>query len=89
MTNDERQRLKKLLHDSGLKISLARLKILEVLDGSERALSARELCEELSRSGEDISVLTVRQVLGRLGSCAVVARDGDGRYRLCPTALAC
>lgn len=88
MNSAERMRLKALLHDSGLKISLARLKILEVLNGSDQALSARELGEQLWQAGEEISILTVRQVLGRLGSCDVVVRDAQGRYSLCQTALA-
>lgn len=88
MNSDERLRLKAILHDSGLKISLARLKILEVLDGSEHALNARELRELLWQSGEDISILSVRQVLGRLSACGVVVRDEQGCYSLCRTALA-
>lgn len=88
MNSDERLRLKAILHDAGLKISLARLKILEVLHCSEQALSAHELREQLCQAGEDISILTIRQVLARLGQCDVVVRDRNGHYSLCQTALA-
>ncbi|WP_068829451.1 transcriptional repressor [Pseudomonas sp. BMS12] len=83
MNSDERRRLRAILQEAGLKNSLARLKILEALDCSDRALRARELQEQLWLAGEQISILTVRQVLSRLGTCGVVRRDEEGRYHLC------
>ncbi len=85
------QQLKGLLQGAGLKVSLVRLKILEVLQRAElegRGLSSRALYVELMRANEQISLLTVRQVLCRLSACGLVARDGDMRYRLCVTAVA-
>lgn len=87
----QHQQLKGLLQGAGLKVSLVRLKILEVLLRAEhegRGLSSRALYVELMQANEQISLLTVRQVLCRLGACGLVARDGDMRYRLCVRAAA-
>lgn len=82
MTADDRQQLKVMLQGAGLKVSLVRLKILEVLQRNEQGLRSRELHEYLQQADEQISVLSVRQVLSRLCSCGLVIRDDDGLYRL-------
>lgn len=89
MGNERHRELRLLLQQAGLKASLVRLKVMEVLhDGG--ALRSRELHERLLWANEQISILTVRQVLGRLGACGLVLRDEEGCYRLCernPTAM--
>ena len=55
---------------------------LDVLQRSERGLRSRELHERLHLADEQISILTVRQVLGRLCSCGLVQRDEQGGYWL-------
>ncbi|MDX5373943.1 MAG: transcriptional repressor [Pseudomonadaceae bacterium] len=82
MRGERRQELKAMLQGAGLKGSLVRLKVLEVLHDSERSLRSRELYERLWLAEEQISILTVRQVLGRLCSCGLVQRDERGQYRL-------
>lgn len=82
MKRVQRQALKVMLQDAGLKGSLVRLKIMEVLHDSGSSLRSRELHERLRLSEEQISILTVRQVLGRLCSCGLVQRDEQGGYRL-------
>ncbi|WJN58285.1 transcriptional repressor [Pseudomonas sp. SO81] len=80
--NDERQQLKAMLQGAGLKVSLVRLKILEVLQRNDKGLRSRELHGFLLLADEQISVLSVRQVLSRLCACGLVERDEQGLYRL-------
>jgi Fe2+ or Zn2+ uptake regulation protein len=80
--SNERQQLKAMLQGAGLKVSLVRLKILEVLQRNPDGLRSRELHGYLLLADEQISVLSVRQVLSRLCACGLVARDDEGLYRL-------
>jgi Fe2+ or Zn2+ uptake regulation protein len=80
--DNERQQLKAMLQGAGLKVSLVRLKILEVLQRSDKGLRSRELHGFLLLADEQISVLSVRQVLSRLCACGLVERDEQGLYRL-------
>lgn len=91
MGMSQHQQLKSLLQGAGLKVSLVRLKILEVLQHAEcegRGLSSRAVHAELLQANEQISLLTVRQVLCRLGACGLVARGEDALYRLIVRAVA-
>ncbi|WP_447590609.1 hypothetical protein [Aquipseudomonas campi] len=85
MNTSHNQQQKSLLHSAGLKVSLVRLKVLEVLQRAERQgqrLPSSALHAELMVSDQSISVLTVRQVLCRLCACGLVERDTQRRYRL-------
>lgn len=67
----QRHELKK----AGLKVTLPRLKILEILAGStHRHLSAEDIYKELLDSGEDIGLATVYRVLTQFESAALVTR---------------
>jgi Fur family ferric uptake transcriptional regulator len=67
----QRQELRK----AGLKITLPRLKILEVLESNEqRHLSAEDIYKELLDSGEDIGLATVYRVLTQFESAGLVTR---------------
>lgn len=67
----KRQELRK----AGLKVTLPRLKILEILETSEdRHLSAEDIYRELLGSGEDIGLATVYRVLTQFESAGLVAR---------------
>jgi len=67
----QRHELKK----AGLKVTLPRLKILEILAGSEpRHLSAEDIYKELLDTGEDIGLATVYRVLTQFESAALVTR---------------
>ncbi|MEO4045973.1 Fur family transcriptional regulator [Pseudomonas sp. CAU 1711] len=81
MGNERHRELRLLLQQAGLKASLVRLKVMEVLQGAG-AMRSRELHERLLRANEQISMLSVRQVPGRLGACGLVLRDERGCYRL-------
>ena len=80
--DNERQQLKAMLQGAGLKVSLVRLKILEVLQRNDKGLRSRELHGFLLLADEQISVLSVRQVLSRLCACGLVERSEEGLYRL-------
>ncbi len=67
----QRQELKK----AGLKVTLPRLKILEILENSERRhLSAEDIYKDLLEIGEDIGLATVYRVLTQFESAHLVTR---------------
>ncbi len=67
----QRQELKK----AGLKVTLPRLKILEILENSDRRhLSAEDIYKELLETGEDIGLATVYRVLTQFESAHLVTR---------------
>lgn len=68
---EQRQELRK----AGLKITLPRLKILEILEGTkQRHLSAEDIYKELLSAGEDIGLATVYRVLTQFESAGLVTR---------------
>ena len=67
----QRQELRK----AGLKITLPRLKILEILEGARsRHLSAEDIYKELLKLGEDIGLATVYRVLTQFETAGLVTR---------------
>jgi len=67
----QRQELRK----AGLKITLPRLKILEILESSAmRHLSAEDIYRELIDTGEDIGLATVYRVLTQFEAAGLVIR---------------
>ena len=63
------------LRNAGLKVTLPRLKILEIFTKSEqRHLSAEDMYKELLESGEDIGLATVYRVLTQFESAGLVTR---------------
>ena len=67
----QRQELRK----AGLKVTLPRLKILEILESSSlRHLSAEDIYKELLKTGEDIGLATVYRVLTQFESAGLVKR---------------
>jgi Fur family ferric uptake transcriptional regulator len=68
---EQRQELRK----AGLKVTLPRLKILEILENSkDRHLSAEDIYRELLDSGEDIGLATVYRVLTQFEAADLVIR---------------
>jgi Fur family ferric uptake transcriptional regulator len=68
---EQRQELRK----AGLKVTLPRLKILEILESSkDRHLSAEDIYRELLDSGEDIGLATVYRVLTQFEAADLVIR---------------
>jgi len=63
------------LRKAGLKVTLPRLKILELLEArGERHMSAEELYKDLMDSGEDIGLATVYRVLTQFEAAGLVIR---------------
>ncbi len=63
------------LRQAGLKVTLPRLKILEILEGSKsRHLSAEDIYKQLLQDGEDIGLATVYRVLTQFESAGLVTR---------------
>ena len=68
---EQRQELRK----AGLKVTLPRLKILEIFESSQqRHLSAEDMYKELLQHGEDIGLATVYRVLTQFESAGLVTR---------------
>ncbi|MGA8203311.1 MAG: ferric iron uptake transcriptional regulator [Woeseiaceae bacterium] len=68
---EQRQELRK----AGLKVTLPRLKILEIFENSKnRHLSAEDMYKELIDSGEDIGLATVYRVLTQFEAAGLVTR---------------
>jgi len=69
------------LKKAGLKVTLPRLKILQILEKSkEHHLSAEDIYRVLIESGEDIGLATVYRVLTQFEEAGLVARhnfEGD------------
>lgn len=63
------------LKDAGLKVTLPRVKILNMLERSEeRHLSAEDVYKLLLSSGEDVGLATVYRVLTQFESAGLVSR---------------
>jgi Fur family ferric uptake transcriptional regulator len=68
---EQRQELRK----AGLKITLPRLKILEILErAQQRHMSAEDIYKDLLASGDDIGLATVYRVLTQFESAGLVTR---------------
>lgn len=63
------------LRNAGLKVTLPRLKILEMLESSpDRHLSAEDIYRRLMDGGEDIGLATVYRVLTQFEAAGLVVR---------------
>lgn len=66
---------RKDLRQAGLKVTLPRLKILEILEDSKlRHMSAEDIYKHLLQLGEDIGLATVYRVLTQFESAGLVTR---------------
>ncbi len=66
---------RKELRQAGLKVTLPRLKILEILETTDlRHMSAEDVYKKLLQEGEDIGLATVYRVLTQFEAAGLVAR---------------
>lgn len=66
---------RKELRRAGLKITLPRLKILEILEAAKaRHMSAEDIYKHLLQAGEDIGLATVYRVLTQFEAAGLVTR---------------
>lgn len=77
----------KELKRAGLKVTVPRLKILEILEGAEpRHMSAEDVYRKLMESDESIGLATVYRVLTQFESAGLVERhnfdDGHAVYEI-------
>ena len=70
------------LRNAGLKVTLPRVKILQMLEAStDRHLSAEDVYKALLESGEDVGLATVYRVLTQFESAGLVERHNfDGGH---------
>ena len=75
---DENQELRKV----GLKVTLPRIKILQMLENNDqRHFSAEDVYKNLLESGEDVGLATVYRVLTQFETAGLVTRHNfDGGY---------
>lgn len=79
----DNQQCRQWLQAAGLRFSMPRLKVVEMLHGAgEQGLPSRELHRRLSEAGEPLSLVSVRQVLRRMETHGLVEATGRSRYRL-------
>ena len=71
--------------ESGLRLTQSRLKILEVLQRTETALSPGEVFGELNRKfkKENFDRVTVYRILEKFEELEIVHPVGDGKYIFC------
>lgn len=79
------------LKQAGLKVTVPRLRVLEVLEGAElHHLSAEDVYKELLRIDEAIGITTIYRVLTQFESAGLVERhnfdDGHAVYEMAPEA---
>ncbi len=77
------------LKDAGLKITLPRIKILQILESSDiRHVSAEDVYKLLLESGEEIGLATVYRVLTQFEQAGLIARHhfegGHSVFELTP-----
>ncbi len=70
------------LRKAGLKVTLPRVKILQMLEtSSQRHLSAEDVYKELLEAGDDVGLATVYRVLTQFESAGLVERHNfDGGH---------
>ena len=70
------------LRNAGLKVTLPRVKILQILENSDqRHMSAEDVYKALLESGEDVGLATVYRVLTQFESADLVMRHNfDGGH---------
>lgn len=76
------------LRKAGLKVTLPRVKILQLLDTAEqRHMSAEDVYKALMEAGEDVGLATVYRVLTQFESAGLVTRHnfdgGHAVFELC------
>ena len=84
MTDDEE------LKKAGLKVTLPRLRILEMLEGVEQThLSAEDIYKNLLKAGEEVGLATVYRVLTQFEQAGICIRhnfeEGHAVYELTPS----
>ncbi len=79
---NENQELRK----AGLKVTLPRIKILQILESDERHMSAEDVYRALSDAGDDVGIATVYRVLTQFEAAGLVIRhnfdNGPAVYEL-------
>ncbi len=78
------------LKKAGLKVTLPRLRILELLEGGDKThLSAEEIYRRLIDAGEEVGLATVYRVLTQFEQAGICIRhnfeEGHGVYELTPS----
>src|SRR3546814_17373206 len=64
------------LRKAGLKVTLPRVKILQMLDTTDRRhMSAEDVYKALMEAGEDVGLATVYRVLTQFEAAGLVVRD--------------
>lgn len=76
------QEARQRLQDAGLKVSMGRLKIIEMLLQCDERMSCQGIHRLLTESGAPLSLFSVRQTLKRLEQGGLVVNEASNFYRL-------
>lgn len=88
-TKDEHQNLNELvvakMKDAGLRMTQSRLKILQLLEGTQKSVSPSEIFSLLQKKfkSNDFDRVTVYRILEKLEELEIVHSVGDGKYIYC------
>ena len=70
------RRERKAVHKAGLKVTLPRVRILEIFDqSSERHLSAEDIYKKIRDSGDEVGLATVYRVLTQFESAGILMKQ--------------
>jgi Fur family ferric uptake transcriptional regulator len=76
------QQARQMLQDAGLKVSMGRLKIIEMLLHCGDRLSCQRIHRLLLESGAPLSLFSVRQTLKRMEQGGVLINTSGDSYQL-------
>lgn len=76
------QEARQRLQNAGLKVSMGRLKIIEMLLQCDERMSCQGIHRLLVESGAPLSLFSVRQTLRRLEQGGLVVNEAGNFYRL-------
>jgi Fur family transcriptional regulator, ferric uptake regulator len=62
------------LHNKGLKVTTARLRILQILETSKGHLRAEDIYRTLNKEGTEVGLATVYRVLGQFETAGIVKK---------------
>jgi Fur family ferric uptake transcriptional regulator len=75
----------KKMKESGLRLTQSRLKILQLLEGTQKSLSPSEIFTQVKKKfkGEDFDRVTVYRIIEKFEELEIVHAVGDGKYIYC------
>jgi Fur family ferric uptake transcriptional regulator len=82
---DLNEQVLKKIKESGLRLTQSRLKILQLLEATQKSLSPSEIFAQLQKKfkGEEFDRVTVYRILEKFEELEIVHSVGNGKYVYC------